>query len=108
MPVVAVTYPRAGRAQDLRSGNYSFQARAVDAAGNVGAPTAAYAFAVDASLPLPAAGPPAEPWLSGWHLYGAFRHPGRSPPVFTASIVSSWKSRNPLVCSHTYRTRRID
>ena len=55
--------------QGLQSGNYSFQARAVDAASNVGAPTAAYAFAVDAALPLQGAAAQGDPWFSGWHLY---------------------------------------
>ena len=39
--------------KNLRSGNYSFEARATDAAGNVGPPTQASPFAVDASLPVP-------------------------------------------------------
>lgn len=39
--------------KNLKSGNYSFEARATDAAGNVGSPTPASTFAVDASLPVP-------------------------------------------------------
>lgn len=53
--------------QGLASGNYSFQVRAVDAAGNIGAPTAPYAFPVDAALLLPGAAPAS--WFTGWHLY---------------------------------------
>jgi len=41
----------------------------VDAAGNVGAPTPAYDFTVDAALPLPGARAPGDPWLAGWRLY---------------------------------------
>ena len=40
----------------LKSGGYSFEARPVDAAGNVGAASPARTFTVDASLPTPAAG----------------------------------------------------
>ena len=39
--------------KNLKSGNYSFAAKATDAAGNAGAPTKASTFAVDASLPIP-------------------------------------------------------
>ena len=39
--------------KNLKSGNYSFAARATDAAGNAGDPTKASTFAVDASLPVP-------------------------------------------------------
>ena len=67
--------------KNLKSGNYSFVARATDAAGNVGAPTKASTFAVDASLPVPRDGDGENSgdflseipnWfssLSGWRLW---------------------------------------
>ncbi|KIY91445.1 hypothetical protein MNEG_16519, partial [Monoraphidium neglectum] len=39
--------------EDLPSGNYSLQARGIDAAGNVGPPSEPWRFVVDATLPLP-------------------------------------------------------
>ncbi len=52
--------------QGLRSGNYTFQVKSVDLAGNVGAASRPYAFTVDDTLPVPgelaAAG-----WFTGWH-----------------------------------------
>ena len=53
--------------QGLASGSYNFQVRAIDMAGNVGPPTAPYAFPVDARLPLPGTAPAS--WFTGWHLY---------------------------------------
>jgi len=58
----------------LASGSYSFAARPTDAAGNVGAATAATAFVVDASLPLPPevdTGDGAGGGLTGWRLWAA-------------------------------------
>lgn len=39
----------------LSTGTFAFRARAVDAAGNVGVPTAPWAFRVDSSIPIPSA-----------------------------------------------------
>ena len=53
--------------QGLRSGNYTFQARMLDMAGNLGNATQLYAFAVDARLPLP--GSESAGWFSGWRKW---------------------------------------
>ncbi|KAK9815878.1 hypothetical protein WJX72_011193 [[Myrmecia] bisecta] len=52
----------------IKSGNYSFQARATDDAGNQGAPTAPYGFMVDDTLPLDGASASGS-GLHGWKLY---------------------------------------
>ncbi len=53
--------------QGLHTGNYTFQVRMLDMAGNLGNATQLYAFAVDASLPLP--GSESAGWFSGWHKW---------------------------------------
>lgn len=53
--------------QGLRSGNYTFQVQAIDAAGNVGAATQPYSFVVDDTLPIPGAA--SASWFSGWHKW---------------------------------------
>ena len=53
--------------QDLQTANYTFQVRMLDMAGNLGNATQLYAFAVDASLPLP--GSESAGWFSGWHKW---------------------------------------
>ncbi|BDA49389.1 probable c5a peptidase at N-terminal half [Coccomyxa sp. Obi] len=50
----------------LRSGNYTFQVKSVDAAGNVGTASRPYAFTVDDTLPIPGASAAAG-WFTGWH-----------------------------------------
>lgn len=52
--------------QGLRSGNYTFQVKSVDAAGNVGAASRPYAFMVDDKLPVPGESAAAG-WFTGWH-----------------------------------------
>ena len=54
--------------QSLNSGNYSFQVRAIDAAGNQGQPTQNHLFAVDKALPLDGA-PKAAFWGLGWKFW---------------------------------------
>lgn len=54
--------------QDLSSGSFSFQARAVDAAGNVGQPTDSYIFVVDDTLPVPESDLAPDTGSSGFNL----------------------------------------
>ena len=51
--------------QGLRSGNYTFRVKSVDAAGNIGAASQPYAFTVDDTLPVP--GESGAGWFTGWH-----------------------------------------
>lgn len=65
----AMSWPwRATIAQGLPSGNFSFQARAVDVAGNVGGVTQSYLFSVNAGLRAPGQ-PPEKYWGLGWKLW---------------------------------------
>ena len=55
--------------QGLQTGNYSFQAYAVDAAGNVGNATSPYQFVVDSSLAMDGQPKRAQFWGLGWKFW---------------------------------------
>jgi hypothetical protein len=76
--------------QGLQSGNYTFQVKAIDAAGNVGAATQPYAFAVDDALPLPGAGPAgAAAWFSGWHVWVVVAGGGAAVLLLAAALTAA-------------------
>ena len=76
--------------QGLSSGNYTFQVRPIDAAGNVGTATTPYAFPVDASLPLPGASQAS--WLLGWHLYAVIGAAAALVLILAATAACMWLS----------------